>query len=102
MSVLLAALLLAAQAAPSAADIADGKCVAAMSLLEDQVEEADKPGLQSTMLFFIGKIAGRSGDAAVGPAVKAGVEALKPDGAGGAAALAEPCADQVQAATKSM
>lgn len=96
------ALALTPQAAASATDIADAKCVGAMSLLEDQAAEADKGGMQSAMMFFLGKIVGRSGNAAVAPALKAAVEAMKPGGTEGMAAIAESCAAQVEQATGTM
>ena len=96
------ALMLSPQAAPTAADLADAKCVGAMSLLEDQAAAADKGGMQSAMMFFLGKIVGRSGNAAVAPALTAAVEAMKAGGVEGVAAIAEQCAAQVEAATGSM
>ena len=45
--------LAAAQAAPTPADQADAKCVFAMTMLGEGAAEADKPGLDMTMSFFM-------------------------------------------------
>ena len=96
------ALMLTPQTAASAADIADARCVGAMSLLEDRATEAEKDGVQSVMMFFLGKIVGRSGNGAVAPALKIAVEQMAPGGAEGMAALAETCAAQMEQATEAM
>lgn len=96
------ALLLVQQAVPSASDLADAKCVAAMTLLGDRAEASEKADMQSAMLFFMGKIVGRSGNAAVAPALNAVVEQMKAAEAEGVAAIAEQCAPQISAATKGM
>lgn len=103
MSTLLAlALMIAPQAAPSAADLADAKCVAAMSLLDDQAEAKDKSGMQAAMMFFIGKIVGRSGNGAVGPALTATLEGVTAGDTAAVAAIAEQCGGQVEQATEKM
>ena len=91
--------LAAAQAVPSPTDQADAKCVFAMTMLGERASEADKPGLDMTMSFFIGKIVGRSGAAMLGPAIDAVAETMQAGGVEGAARLAEPCADEFERAT---
>ncbi len=80
------------QVSPSPADQTDAKCVIAMTLLSDGASAADKAGLDMTMGFFLGKIVGRSGNAAVGPALEAVAVEMKAGGEAGAAALAPQCA----------
>ena len=100
MSITLALAALVTQAAPPAADLADAKCVAAMAVLEELAEAKDKPDMRSAMLFFLGKIVGRSSQAAVAPALNAVIAQMKAGGAEGAAAIAERCAPQISEATK--
>lgn len=75
MSAMLIAAMLA-QAAASSADAADGRCVAVMTQLDKQSSRTDKSGLESAMMFFLGKIVGRSGAGAVSPAIEAGAKSL--------------------------
>lgn len=53
-------LMLAPQDTAAAANDADLKCMAIFSALASQAKEADQPGLVSGIMFFYGKIAGRS------------------------------------------
>jgi hypothetical protein len=100
MSLLLATTLFALQAAPTPVDIADAKCIGAMSMLEGQASAADKPGLQMAMMFFLGKIYGRSGKGVFDPAMKAAVEQIKATGGADAlSAIAEQCATEFSAAS---
>ncbi len=96
------ALILATQATPSPADIDDAKCVAAMSLLDDQAEEADKAGLQAVMMFYIGKIVGRSGASALAPALQIAAPQIGAAGEAAVTATAESCADGTEKATAAM
>jgi len=96
------ALMLSPQAVPSADDLSDAKCLAAMSVLGNQAEAKDKPEIQSAMFFFMGKIVGRSGSAAVLPALQAVSGEMKAAGAEGAATTAEQCTPQIAAVTKGM
>lgn len=73
-----------------------------MTLLEAQTEEKDKHDIQAAMLFFMGKIVGRSGNAGVAPVLNAVVEEMKAVGAEGAAAIAQGCVPQISEATKGM
>lgn len=103
MSVTMAfALLLLPQAAPPAADLADAKCVVAMSYLREHADAKSKPDMQSAMLFFIGKIVGRSGSAGVASALQAVVEPMKSAGAEGVTAIAEQCAPQIKDAANGL
>lgn len=97
MSVILAAaLMLAPQAAPTPADLADARCAGAMSLLDDQAKGDAKPHLQAAMMFFLGKIAGRSGHAAAAPALEAVSAGLEAGGVEKLAAIAKQCAEEVR------
>lgn len=96
------ALMLSPQAAPSAADLADAKCVGAMTLVEGHAEAKDKPGMNAAIMFYLGKIAGRSGNAAIGPALKALVEQTKAEGPDSIAAAAIQCGIQFEQATRGM
>lgn len=94
--------LAAAQVTPSPADQTDAKCVFAMTMLGESASATDKPGLDMTMSFFLGKIAGRSGAAMLGPAIDAVAEAMQAGGIEGAAKLAEGCANEFERSTASM
>lgn len=96
------ALMLMSQAALSAADLADAKCIVAMSFLREHAEAKDKPDMQSAMLFFVGKIVGRSGSAGVAPALQAVVEPMKSAGVEGTTAIAEQCAPQIKDAANGL
>jgi len=103
MSVMLAAaLMFMPQAAPSPADLADARCAGAMSLLDDQAKGDEKPHLQAAMMFFLGKIAGRSGNEAAGPALKAVSEGLEAGGIEKVSAIAAQCAAEVGKLTVQM
>lgn len=95
MSIALAmGMMLAPLATPSAADLADGKCVAAMITLEEQLkDEKQKAGVNSAMMFYMGKIVGRSGAGAVKAALEAAAALIEP---AGLAKLAETCAADVE------
>lgn len=102
MSAMLAfALTLAPQTAPSPADLADAKCIGALSELSDKAGESDKSGIESGMLYFLGKIVGRSGTAAVMPAIEAAGKVLATDEAA-IAVVAEQCAEELKRATDAM
>lgn len=94
--------LTAAQAVPTPADQADAKCVFAMTMLGEDASATDKSGLDMTMSFFLGKIAGRSGAGALGPAIDAVAEAMQAGGIEGAAKLAERCANEFERSTATM
>ncbi|UUY01250.1 hypothetical protein [Sphingomonas sp. J315] len=91
-----------AQATPTPADQADAKCVFAMTMLGESASATDKPGLEMTMSFFLGKIVGRSGAAMLGPAIDAVAESMQAGGIDGAAKLAEQCASEFERSTGSM
>lgn len=95
MSIALATLtMLASQAAPSAADLADARCAAALTAASDQTDAAaDKAGLDGAMMFYLGKIVGRSGSAAVKPAIEAAAQSIEDPAL---AAIAERCATDVE------
>jgi hypothetical protein len=95
MSIALAmGLTLAMQIAPSAADLADGKCVAAMITLEEQLkDEKQKAGVNSAMMFYMGKIVGRSGAGAVKATLEAAAALVD---AAALTQLAESCAADVE------
>jgi hypothetical protein len=103
MSALFALTLIATlQTDAAAADLADAKCVGAMSVMSEHASDADKPGLQSVMMFYLGKIIGRSGKGALAPAMRAAgpqIDALADDALG---TLGEQCADQFSDAVDAM
>ena len=92
---LAAAIILVAQAAPTPADLADARYAGAMSLLDDKSKSDAKPHLQAAMMFFLGKIAGRSGHAAAGPALAAVSQELEAGGVEKLAVIAKQCAAEV-------
>ncbi len=93
------ALFLAAQAAVADADRADGRCAATMSMAADTLSGDDKTALESGMMFYLGRISGRSGAAAVGPALEAGAADLEEADVTG---IVEECAGQLEAITAGM
>jgi hypothetical protein len=93
-TMLFAAIAASLQAAPSAADVADGKCVGALITLSEQARDAkDKAGIDGMMMFHIGKIVGRSGGAAVKPALTA---AAAVSDAASLTQLAQSCASEAE------
>lgn len=93
-------LMLQQAAAPSAADLADAKCAGAMLTVSGQLKEpAEKAGVDGMMMFYIGKIIGRSGATAVRPALEAAAALLD---AVALPQLAESCATEGQKAMDSM
>ena len=95
-------LMLLPEAGASAGDLADAKCIAAMTFLGERADAKAKPEMHAAMLFFVGKIVGRSGSASVAPALQAVVEQMKGAGAEGMAATAEQCAPQISDAAKGL
>jgi hypothetical protein len=83
----------------SDADRADGRCVAALTALADEATGEDKAGVEASMMFFMGKIAGRSGKAAVAPAIMAAPEATSD---ADEAEIADKCIDEIKAMTDAM
>lgn len=94
--------LAAAQAAPGPADRADAQCVFAMTMLGEGASDADKASLDMTMSFFLGKIVGRSGSAALNPAIEVVAAQMQAGGIEGAATIAERCAGEFERATDAM
>ena len=71
-------------AAPSAADLADARCMLAIHALveADKSESQGKEAASASALFFIGKIVGRSGAAAfeaAGAEATKGIDGLPPE-----------------------
>lgn len=98
MSVSLAfALVLSPQAAPSAADLADAKCIAAINFLESHYSQQAQADMMLARYFFLGKIAGRSGGASVQPALQAEYKQLERGGTSGTEATLEQCMAQLRA-----
>ncbi|MCP3732644.1 hypothetical protein M9978_19650 [Sphingomonas sp. MG17] len=89
---LVLALMLAPQKAPSAADLADAKCAAAMITVSEQLKDASqKAGVDAMLMYYIGKIVGRSGSAAVKPGLEAAAALID---AAALPKLAETCATE--------
>lgn len=94
MSIALAMIL--ALAGPSAADLEDAKCAAAMNALSEKVTDAEqKTGATGAMMYYLGRIAGRSGQAALKPALDAATPLID---AAALPTLAGTCASAVQGA----
>jgi len=83
----------------SAADQADGRCVAAMMAMSEKSKGSDKAAFDSSMMYFLGKLAGRSGKTAVGPAIGAAAVSVTE---ANAATTAERCATEIEATTNAM
>ena len=81
------------------ANRSDGRCLAAMSLTGEQVAGGEKAAFETGMMFFLGKIVGRSGTAAVNAALEAGSTGLTE---ANAPAIAETCAGQMETASAAM
>ena len=83
----------------SAVDQADGRCVAAMMAMSEKSKGSDKAAFDSSMMYFLGKLAGRSGKTAVGPAIGAAAVSVT---AANAPTIAERCATEIEATTNAM
>ncbi|WP_447727835.1 hypothetical protein [Sphingomonas koreensis] len=94
------ALTLMAQTAPSPADIADARCLLAISwLAEQQKDEVAQLKMTAGIMFFTGKLAGRGAIESL-PAAIAALEEKEPEP--NFAAIAEPCAEQMVKASAGM
>ena len=78
---------------------ADGRCMAAMLAMSEKSRGSDKAGFDSGMMFFMGKIVGRSGKSAVSPALGAGAVSVTDANAPG---IAERCAAEMEAVSAAM
>jgi hypothetical protein len=70
-----------------------------MSMMHDVARSSDKGAFESGMMYFLGKIVGRGGTRAVGPALEAGAAGLDKSGA---ADVASACADEMSQASDAM
>lgn len=96
-----AAVLSALAAAPAVGQTManDARCLAAMSMAQDQAPKADKGAFDSGMMYFLGKLVGRGGMKSVGPAVEAAAAGLTPQRA---PKIADACADELVRAGDAM
>lgn len=85
--------------AVSAESQADGRCMAAFVALSEKAAAADKAGLDASMMYFMGKIVGRAGKAALTTAIGAGAATVTDVTAAG---IAEKCAAEIEAASDAM
>lgn len=83
----------------SAQNQADGRCMAAMLAMSEKSRGSEKAGFDSGMMFFMGKIVGRSGKAALAPALGAGATTVTD---ANAAAIAGRCAAEMDAVAAAM
>lgn len=90
------ALMLSPEAVPSAADLADAKCVVVLTAHGKHLEDEKlKLRFGGIMLFYVGKILGRSGESVVKAAVNASgdkLNATEEASPAKAASLAKQCA----------
>lgn len=83
----------------SAQSQSDGRCMAAMLAMSEQSRGADKAGFESGMMYFMGKIVGRAGKAAVSSALGASAASVTK---AKAPAIAERCAAEIDAVSAAM
>jgi hypothetical protein len=83
----------------SAQGQADGRCLAAMLAMSEQARGSEKAGFESGMMYFMGKIVGRSGKAFVTPTINASAASVTKKNQ---AAIADRCADEITAVTNAM
>ena len=77
----------------TAADQADGRCVAALMTMSDMAARRDKAAFDSGMMYFLGKLAGRSGKAAMSAAIGAAAVTVSKTNA---PATAERCVAEIE------
>lgn len=97
-----ATLLLTPQAAPSAEDLADAKCILALTDLSEKVEGSDKAHVGSAMMFFMGKVVGRSGQVVLGQAMEDAAADLQADGETDLTSVAAQCGKEVEQVGESL
>lgn len=83
----------------SAQSQSDGRCMAAMLAMSEKTRGTDKAGFESGMMYFMGKIVGRGGKAAVSPALEASAASVTE---ANAASIAERCAAEIDAVSAAM